>query len=733
MIKDYILTPFDKFKPHKLSQSSTNGQRRTFVCDDFASLDTETSKELETEDGWLYQWCFSYPSQPPMIKRQLVFGRKPSDLAKTIKKISDVNELNAAHKMNIFVHNLSFDYHYIKDFLEEEFGYKGTTLAIARHKMITYQIGGICFRCTYRLTNKSLDAWGKELGIRHRKLKGTIDYNKQRFQDSPLSKKDWKYMFYDVVVLDECVEKQNFKWEDDMISIPLTITGYVRRECFKHFEEDSQNKRDFKNNALDSVTYRMCRDEFSGGLTHGNRFFADKTLKVRGMVKRKGLKFIRHRDFASHYPSQQVTGYAPSSKFSCYFKFNPSKENDFTWNQLADLCSKKCVLATISISKLKLKPGVTFPYAQTEKFRAGAVRASERFESLEMISDNGRVLEFISGTSIVTMNEYDLKWLKKQYSFSYKILAVYTARRGRFPKYLVDTVKDFYFKKSHYKMIEKKLEAEGVSKDSAEYIENHLNMMIAKAMLNAIYGCTASKIVRTTFYEDKFGCWKTKEPTETEIEEQLESYYNSSKSFMEYCLGCWTTSQARDELLDFVELIGYENVIYVDTDSAFYFSNDEIEAKIEAKNKELREECDKNGWFIECEGKRVYFNQFELEKEDIVSFRFMHAKCYAYEVKKKDGTIELEATIAGVSKYGRNGSTRVKELGSIDNLEDGKVFTKCGGTAIKYINSIPREKEIKGHNVELASAAIIYETEKTLHDAVWYAENLIEWEVEENG
>ena len=101
--------------------------------------------------------------------------------------------------------------------------------------------------------------------------------------------------------------------------------------------------------------------------------------------------------------------------------------------------------------------------------------------------------------------------------------------------------------------------------------------------------------------------------------------------------------------------------------------------------------------------------------------------------KKKDGTIELEATIAGVSKYGRNGSTRVKELGSIDNLEDGKVFTKCGGTAIKYINSIPREKKIKGHNVELASAAIIYETEKTLHDAVWYAENLIEWEVEENG
>ena len=31
------------------------------------------------------------------------------------------------------------------------------------------------------------------------------------------------------------------------------------------------------------------------------------------------------------------------------------------------------------------------------------------------------------------------------------------------------------------------------------------------------------------------------------------------------------------------------------------------------------------------EGKKEYFNQFEDEKEDIRSFRFLHAKCYSYE------------------------------------------------------------------------------------------------------
>ena len=82
---------------------------------------------------------------------------------------------------------------------------------------------------------------------------------------------------------------------------------------------------------------------------------------------------------------------------------------------------------------------------------------------------------------------------------------------------------------------------------------------------------------------------------------------------MAYQLGVWTTSNARNQLMEFVELVGYENFIYADTDSIFYHSTPEIEARIEARNQELREEGDKKGWFVEVDGKKIRYNQFTLE------------------------------------------------------------------------------------------------------------------------
>lgn len=755
MIKDYVLIPFDKFNPHKLSQTTIKGKKPQFVCEGYGSLDTETSKEEmrpEEFEAWLYQWSFSYPAQPPMMKRQMVYGRKPSELAKALKKIVEVNGLDSTHKFNFFIHNASFDYHYIKDFLEREFGHKGQLLAIGTHRIITYTIEGLCFRCSYRLSQKSLDRWGRELGIRHRKLKGTIDYNVVRYQDSKLTKKDWKYMFYDVVVLDECVEKQFSKWNDNETTVPLTMTGYVRRECFKYFKSEKYYRNEFKNNALNATTYGLCRKEFSGGITHGNRFHMEETIRVKDIMKQRGgVWYIKHRDFASHYPSQQITGFAPASKFSLYYdntKHDKPEEKKMKWNKLAKLAKENCVLVAIVISDLKLKNlgtenSITLPYAQVSKFREGEIH-QPGVEKLTFVEDNGRIIKMKSGMSLVVLNEYDLKWLKRQYDFSYEIETVYTARRGRFPKWLTDTVNEFFYKKSYYKKIEKQLEENNVSKESPEYIENHLNLMIAKGMLNAIYGCTASRPIRDLFYERKDGFWGCKKPNKDEIEEQLQKYYDNEKNFMPYQLGCWTTAQARNELMEFVELIGYENFLYADTDSIFYISNDEIEARIENVNAKFREENDKNGWFIEVDGEKTYYNQFELEKEKILEFRFVHAKCYAYVVEKTDKKTgktwtELEATIAGVQKIGRNGVSRTKELGSIENLfgvdsddeEKKTVFTSCGGTEVEYINRPCQYIVIDEHVLEVASAAIIKETTKTLHSAKYYAENLISWEIGE--
>ena len=165
-------------------------------------------------------------------------------------------------------------------------------------------------------------------------------------------------------------------------------------------------------------------------------------------------------------------------------------------------------------------------------------------------------------------------------------------------------------------------------------------------------------------------------------------------------------------------MIGYDKSIYCDTDSIFYFTDEETENKIENKNKELREYSEQIGAYVTVDGEKIYYNQFDIEPEDINKFRFLHAKCYAYE---DNG--ELHCTIAGVNKgkyiFDNNGKsvyiTREEELGNIEELKDKKIFHKLGGTRCIYTEVSPTKQKINNHITEFSSSAIICEVEKTLN------------------
>lgn len=702
----------------------------SFVCnkrgdktaESWICLDTETSNNHDEENlvGWIYQWCFSYGNQ-------LVYGRKPSQLVEALKKIIKVNGLGTwkvwgkedeyfSKRVVVYVHNLAYDYEYFKMWVKEAFPSAIEKLiAVGTHKVLVWEIGGLQFRCSYKLSQKSLEAWGRELNIHHRKMVGAIDYDTVRYQDTPLNKDDWHYMFTDVIALDECITTQMAIHNDDIMSIPYTITGYVRRDARAEFKKDKGERPKFKKTRLYSDTYDMCRKEFAGGLTHGNRFLAGKTIKGK----------IRHRDFASHYPSQQRFYEAPKSGFILYF--NAETDKEMSMQDLITLCSKRCILAAITITKLTVKKGVTLPYAQTYKFIEGR---NIKLKDTNIIDDNGRILKY-EGSTCIIVNEYDLKWLIKQYEgIEYRIEKVYTAIRGEFPKYLQKTVDNYFTGKTVLKNKCKKLLKEGFTEDSVEYREAYRDLMIVKGKLNGIYGMSATDPVRVE-YEDSIitGEWTKKGMTEQERAEALTDYYNSNSNFMAYQLGVWTTALARNELLEFVELIGYENFLYADTDSIFYISTPEIEKKIEDRNAYFRAECDRRGVYVDVEGKRVYYNQFEDEEEDIVAFRFLHSKCYAYIVNTEEGE-ELHTTIAGVAKHGRRGMTRVKELGSIDELKHGKQFVDCGGTQCKYIPHQAETVYIDGHLTEIACSAIICNTMKTLRGEISREENRYKWSVE---
>lgn len=713
------LVDWKNFSPQKMTFSCNKRGDKT--AESYICLDTETSHNHDEENpvGWIYQWCFSYEDE-------LVYGRKPSELVTALNKVISENKLGTwkmwgkedeyiSKRVVVYVHNLAYDYEYFKMWIKQAFPEAVEKLiAVGAHKVLVWEIGGLQFRCSYKLSQKSLAQWGKELNTHYRKMVGAIDYDEIRYQDTPLCRDDWRYMFSDVIVLDECVRTQMAIHNDTITTVPYTITGYVRRDARAEFKKDKGERTKFESTRLSTVTYEMCRKEFAGGLTHGNRYMAGKTIKGN----------IRHRDFASHYPSQQRFYEAPKSKFSLFF--SADTDGELSMQKLLDICNSKCILAAITVEKLVVRNDVTLPYAQTYKFIENLTTS---LKQTNIIDDNGRILKF-EGKTCIVVNEYDLKWIVKQYKvFKYHIEKVYTSVRGEFPKYLQKTVDNYFVGKTVLKNKCKKLLKDGFTEDSLEYREAYRDLMIVKGKLNGIYGMSATDPIREE-YEDSIitGEWSKKRLSESEKENALNDYYSNKNSFMAYQLGVWTTALARNELLEFVELIGYENFIYADTDSIFYLSTPEIEKKIEDRNAYFRAECDRREVYVDVEGKRVYYNQFEDENEDITEFRFLHSKCYAYVEHTDDGD-ELHTTIAGVAKHGRNGMTRVKELGSIEELRNGKKFVDCGGTECKYIPHQAETVCINGHITEIGCSAIIGNTSKTLSGEIAREEKKYEWSV----
>ncbi len=679
----YLYINNNLFIPHKLEKKGKfigKGLPILYKCTDFISLDTETSHNNNT--GWIYQWAFSYPIDSE--NRFIVYGRTPSELVDCLEKIIKVNELDDNNVIDIFVHNLSYDYQYIKDWLETKFEKKGNILAVKLHSLIGYNINGLNFKCSYKLSNRSLNQWSKDLNVKHKKLVDYIDYEKRNYQDSKLYKRDWKYMFRDIICLDECIVAQNELFNDTIFTMPSTYTGYIRRYTRNKFKEDKSNAYYFKESELNAETYDLLVLSYTGALCHGNRFYMGK--KVTGR--------IRHRDFVSHYPTQQIWGKCPTGQWSIH------TYNDLTTKDIEKLSKNYCCLITMQIKNLKVKKGVTFPILSSHIIERNTMK------KLHIIEDNGRVLK-CDDEFFLVLNEYDLDILKRQYNFDYQITSVRTNPKGDFPEYIKETVKYFLIEKTKWKKEKAKYK-----KGTPEYENAEIHLQLAKSLLNAIYGMTATKTIRQNFYEDINGMWQTYTAgTKEEKEQLLHKYYNSEKNFMTFDLGCYVTSQAKKELIDFIELIGYENVLYCDTDSAFYISNDEIEEKIEAKNKEFRDIADEKELYVMYNGEKIYLNQFALEDEKITEFKFLRAKTYAYVTE--DGT--LNSTIAGVCAYGYSGKSRENELKSIDNLKTGMKFIDCGGRQISYINNItPELVNIDGHLTEVASSAIIKRNIKTL-------------------
>lgn len=210
----------------------TTNKRETFYnipC----SFDIETSSFYDGDEkrAIMYEWTFG-------ICDQVTYGRTWNEFTVLMQAVSIILELSEKRRLLCFVHNLPYEFQFIRKRLE----WSKVFLLDDLKPVYAISTLGIEFRCSLKLSNKSLANTAKDLTHHSvEKMVGDLDYSLVRTPLTPLTEKEWKYCENDVrVVLAYIAEK--IEQDGDITRIPLTNTGYVRRycreRCFPELAED---------------------------------------------------------------------------------------------------------------------------------------------------------------------------------------------------------------------------------------------------------------------------------------------------------------------------------------------------------------------------------------------------------------------------------------------------------------------------------------------------------------
>ena len=691
-------------------------------CLEFACLDIETSNNHAENPENLITWISSIQVY---FNGEYYLFRYPEELIEWYKSLYKKLRLFPSEKFKkrlvTFIHNASYDLSYLLPYLYElpDCGESNQGVIEGPNKILSFLRGSLEFRCSYRLSGKSLEKWSNDLNVEHKKQVGLYDYDKVIFPDDELTEQEKIYDKFDVLSMYECILKQMSLYNDDITTIPFTSTGYIRRALRKNCRKDKYyRKKYFKDNRLNADLYTYCLKSYAGGMTHNNRFYKNVLVRVGREYtynKKKKIKVnkIKHRDFKSHYPTQMV---CQTFGLGIPQLIYSAKTMPFSLsiNQILNWYPEFSSFSVIRMYNAKLKDfNISIPFMQFSKCECA------KFESKML--DNGRVLK-AKGEWIMYLDNLTLSILNEQYNLDYEILEVYRMKNEKLPDCVIEIV-DLYFKgKTDLKAVVHELENLYGKTDSRTY-EASINLQFLKAWLNGLYGCFAMNPLQTKTTVNEYMEFKPviSYTKKEEIIEGLNEFYNGRNNFLSFVVGCQVTALARLELYNFIKAVGYEKVLYVDTDSIFYIADNETEKAIEL----LNEENHKKAHFVVLDnGEKEYYDCF-TEEPDCYAFKGLHCKCYGVVTDKG-----LEVTIAGVPartlidiidgepKY----FTREEELSgkekdpfkALDKLKHGFEFKINSGVSALYVGATgyrtvrtPTILYIDGHEIHTAGGCVI--------------------------
>lgn len=611
-IKSFTELPQFKFLPPKSWRAFR--QHSVTYCDKICAFDIETTT-VEVEPGnkqsFMYVWQFAIGTE------LVIIGRTWEEFLKLVKWLEFLTQGNT---IVCFIHNASYEFQFLSGIWKFE---NEDVFCVDSRKILKFNMGPLEFRCSYKLTNLSLKDLTKRYGVQHGKIDGALfDYDKIRYPWTPLTDLEQQYIVNDVIGLLECIDIIMKLYNDDLYSLPLTSTGFVRRICRDSMR---QRKSEIMKCYPDFDVFKMLRAEFRGGNTHANRFYAGEVIEGD----------LYSYDISSSYPSVQCNREFPVTPFVMVKNLSMKKIDRLIERGYA-------VLFTVRLYDVSLRDRhYPVPYIPIAK-----CSICSGYQN-----DNGRVIR--ADVLEITVNDIDWQIIVAQYTFSAQAIKAYYASYGPLPAELIQCNVEFFRQKTELKGLE----------------GQELYYSKAKELLNSIYGMTVQNPAKGTILFDN-----CEYNTDTSVSEEELLFKARKRAFLCYQFGCWTTSHARAALEAGIRICSADQLLYVDTDSCKCIGPSDFTAYNE-RQKELS--LQSGLYAADRHGVVHYGGVFELDGK-YQAFITQGAKKYAYITD----TGKLGVTVSGVGKA--RGREALIAAGGLEAFKPGFVFHNCGKTRSIY-------------------------------------------------
>lgn len=649
--KDVILNmcnPETMPKVYYKEEGPKGDRHKVYYYNVCASFDIETSSfrkhvpyetKKEKEEGGrkfacMYVWQFS-------INGKVILGRTWEQYTQLINEICKQLCLSKWLRLIVFDHNLGYEFSFIRKLFKWD-----TVFSSAKREPI-YAVGvnGVEYRDSYILTAKSLAKVGEDL-VKYpvKKLTGDLDYSLLRGPETPLTKTEEGYCINDCLVVDSLIQEKIEEEPRGIAGIPLTNTGYVRRfirtKCYPSdiqgmpeevAQDDSlryewmtsnyNRRRSFSDTihklTLTETQYKLLKAAFAGGFTHANALWVNKTIN--------GI--IDSFDFTSSYPAVMLSEKFPMSKGK-RVKIDSQKKFE-------EYINIYCCVFTIKFQNIRQKIDVY----------ENPISESKCTLVKNAVINNGRVVR--ADTLTTTITNVDFKVLRAFYDWDgFQVADFYRYEKGYLPKPIIEAILDLY---------KAKTELKGIEEAVTEYMRK-------KGMLNSVYGCEVTDIVRGLVEYSNDTGWDC--PDEViNVADKIDKYNKGKKRFTFYPVGIFITSFARRNL--FAGILEFaEDYIYSDTDSIKCINADKHMNFILWYNEQVTKKIDRclTYYGIDPEEsrpkskdgkvKQLGIWDWETKGNPYHMFKTCGAKRYIYtQDDKKHGIKDkLHITIAGLSK-----------------------------------------------------------------------------------